>query len=129
MAHHHQASALTLVLAVSIGADARAWQTATDTSPLDLRRNEANAARVERTLPAGAIRVTFEPAPWPSVRFPAPAGRAWDWNAYGHLLLELNNPDRQAIKFGVRIDDDRSADGRVHCRTAQGEIKPGEAAT
>ena len=44
-------------------------------------------------------------------------------------MLELNNPDRHAIGFGVRIDDDPAADGRIHCRTAQGEIKPGEAAT
>jgi hypothetical protein len=129
MAHHHQATALALVLAVSIGADAYAWQTATDTSPLDLRRNEANAARVARTLPEGAIRVTFEPAPWPSVKFTPPAGQTWDWKAYGYLLLELNNPDRHAIDLGVRIDDDPKADGKVHCRTARGEIKPGEAAT
>ena len=103
---------------------------ATGITPLDLGRHEGNLARVEPdSEPGGAIRAAFQPAPWPNVRFPAPDGRPWDWSSQDVLLMELRNPERHAIEFGIRIDDDPSADGKVHCRTAQGRLQPGESAT
>jgi hypothetical protein len=97
---------------------------------LGLRLHEAHAARVAVLPgPAEAIRVTFEPAEWPSVRFPAPRERAWDWSGRGFLLLDLTNPGREPLNLGIRIDDDPSADGRLHCRTAQVALGARESAT
>jgi hypothetical protein len=44
------------------------------------------------------------------------------------LLLELSNPEPQASEFGIRIDDDRAADGWTHSQTAQARLWPGESA-
>ncbi len=97
---------------------------------LDLRSLNPREARVGRVPgPVGAVRVTFQPAEWPSVRLSAPRDRAWDWSAWGFLLLELNNPETREIALGIRIDDDPAADGRTHCRTAQVKLQAGEAAT
>jgi hypothetical protein len=128
MIHHRNIMASSLALAVSLGVVAGAQLSAADATPLDLRRHEANSARVERAGGAGGIVVTFEPAEWPSVKFPAPAGKPWDWSARRCLWLELKNPGPDAIELGIRIDDDPSADGRTHCRTAQAILKGGESA-
>ncbi|MGO9468144.1 MAG: hypothetical protein ACLQVF_28765 [Isosphaeraceae bacterium] len=109
---------------------------AADTGPdgsspaLDLRSHEAQSAQVDSLRgAAGGIRVTFHPADWPSVHFPAPRGRAWDWSSQGSLLLALRNPDQHEIELGIRIDDDPAADGKIHCRTAQVTLKALESAT
>ncbi|MFO0890027.1 MAG: hypothetical protein U0790_12920 [Isosphaeraceae bacterium] len=97
---------------------------------LSLRTHEAQSARVE-AMPGApeSLRVTFTPAEWPSVKFPAPGGRAWDWKSQGFLMLDLRNLEAEPINVGVRIDDDPSADGRQHCRTAQVKLSPRESAT
>jgi len=97
---------------------------------LDLRAHEANQAQVD-SVPgaAGGIKVTFHPAEWPSVRFPAPGGRAWDWSSQEFLLLGLRNPDPHEIELGIRVDDDPAADGKIHCRTAQVRLKAFESTT
>src|SRR5262249_30306535 len=119
MLHDHNEMAFALMLAASMATAGAAQPSVTGMTPLDLGRHEGNSARVERAPDAGgAFRATFQPAPWPNVRFPAPEGRPWDWSSQGVVLLELSNPERQAIEFGIRIDDDPSADGKVHCRTA-----------
>jgi hypothetical protein len=109
-----------------------AWagQTGSEEKALDLKSPVPVAATVQ-SLPgqSGGLRVTFQPAEWPSVKFPAPGGQAWDWSSQGFLLLELRNPGQHDIDLGVRIDDDLSADGRVHCRTAQVRLKAAESTT
>src|SRR5262249_20972068 len=47
----------------------------------------------------------------------------------GFLLLDLTNPGPDPLNLGIRIDDDPSADGRLHCRTAQVPLAPRESAT
>jgi hypothetical protein len=73
--------------------------------------------------------VTFEPAEWPSLKFHAPQGKAWDWSASGFLLLDLKNAETEPLELGIRIDDNPAADGRQHCRTAQVKLSPHESAT
>ena len=97
---------------------------------LDLRGLAPRESRIDSlTGVAGAVRVAFQPAEWPSVRLSAPKGRAWDWSTRGFLLLELKNPEDREIALGIRIDDDPAANGRTHCRTAQVKLQAGEAAT
>lgn len=95
-----------------------------------LRDLQGNRAVVEPLAgPGRGIRITFQPAEWPNARIDAPAGRAWDWRATGVLKLDVKNPGRDPVEFGVRVDDDPKADGVKHCRTAQGRLEPGESAT
>jgi hypothetical protein len=114
-------------LTTSIGSAAQEGQSGRS---LDLKSHVAGAAAVV-PLPGsvGGVRITFQPAEWPNVKFPAPKGEAWDWSADGFLLLGLRNPDRQDLDLGIRIDDDPAADGRVHCRTAQVKLKALESTT
>ena len=65
-------------------------------------------------LPAG-LRVTFQPAEWPNVKFPAPEGQAWDWSSHGFLLLELRNPDRTTSSW-------ESGSTMIHPPTASGSL-------
>jgi hypothetical protein len=99
-------------------------------TPLDLRPLEAHDAQIER-IPeiTGAMRVVFQPAEWPNAKLSAPPGQAWDWSSSGFLVLDLKNSDQQEISFGVRIDDDPTADGKLHCRAVEGKLRAGEIAT
>ncbi|HLK58985.1 MAG TPA: beta-galactosidase [Chthonomonadaceae bacterium] len=74
-----------------------------------------------------ALQVEFQPAEWPNVLF-APE-TPWDWSGYGGLALDVTNPGQEALQFYVRIDDDKRADGVVHCRTGNATIEPGKTAT
>jgi hypothetical protein len=103
----------------------------TDQLPaIDLRSGEAHAARID-LLPGDSrsIHAGFQPAEWPSVRFLAPKERPWNWSSAAFLMLTLKNPDRNDIEFGVRVDDDPTANGSIHCRTARAKLKSGETAT
>lgn len=113
-----------------LGTPAAAQPASAGPATIDLRRHQANASRVvPMSKPRGAIRITFEPVEWPNASFRAPEGRPWDWSKQSILLLDLSNPERRAIEFGIRVDDDPSADGHAHCRSAMGQLKPGESAT
>lgn len=109
-----------------------AWpaQSGEDGTPLDLKSHVAAAATVA-VLPgsSGGLGITFNPAEWPNVKFPAPEGEAWDWSSFGYLILNLRNPEQREIGLGIRLDDDPSADGRVHCRTSTIRLKAGESAS
>ncbi len=95
---------------------------------LDLRSLAAHSAKVN-LIPGtpGAVRVAFQPSEWPNVTLAAPTGQAWDWSSHGFLQLAVRNPEQHEIEFGIRIDDDVTADGKIHCRTAQTKLNPGEA--
>ena len=72
-----------------------------------------------------ALTVTFQPAAWPNVSWAAGVGNAWDWKGRATLAFEATNPGKTAIDFNVRIDDDPTADGVHHCRTAHASLGPG----
>jgi hypothetical protein len=71
------------------------------------------------------LRIDFERAELPSASFPA-GEKAWDWHAFAFLALDLSNPGNKAVAFGIRVDDDPSADGVSHSRTARGTIGAGQ---
>ena len=78
----------------------------------------------------GAVRVTFQPAEWPSVKLARPPGAGRGTGAPGIPAARVEQPGRPRDRaLGIRIDDDPAADGRTHCRTAQVKLRPGEAAT
>ncbi len=130
MVHYAFTSALFCILLGSVMAEAGDASSSPRTVPLDLRSLEPHEARIERVdRSTGATRVVFEPGEWPNVTLTAPRDRAWNWAPQGSLMLDLKNPDPQEVSFGVRIDDDPSADGKVHCRSAEGRLKAGESAT
>ncbi|MCC6728129.1 MAG: beta-galactosidase [Chthonomonadales bacterium] len=74
-----------------------------------------------------ALRVDFGDAEWPNVTL---AGTTpWDWSGYDGLALDLRNPGRAHVEFGVRVDDDPRADGARYCRQAGSGLAPGASAT
>ncbi|MCC6443063.1 MAG: beta-galactosidase [Armatimonadetes bacterium] len=97
-------------------------------TPEDIGKVTARSVRVagvgdHATEGQQALKVEFEKAEWPSAYFDA-GGRPWDWREYGFLALDIYNPMEEEITFAVRVDDDPSADGKVHCRTAGWRIGP-----
>lgn len=51
----------------------------------------------------GALRLKFDPpATYPSVNFPFPSPQ--DFAGYGGLAMDLSNPGKESISFGVRLD-------------------------
>ncbi len=99
-------------------------------SDKDLEVVHTHDTRVER-VPAAeggpALRVVFQPAEWPNVWFQQ--AEPWDWSHAGALVLEIANPSKETIHFGVRVDDDAQANGIVHCRQGTASIGPGERRT
>ena len=71
-----------------------------------------------------ALQITFHAADWPNAGWQAEAGKAWDWHATPLFVLDAANPEAQPIAFSVRVDDDPSADGSKHCRTASATLAP-----
>jgi hypothetical protein len=102
-------------------------------TPEDVAVLEAPGARIQAvadhaTDGTRALRVEFLPADWPQVKMTA--GQApWDWRGFDGLALDITNPGTDAIKFGIRVDDDPRADGTLHCRQGGGTIEPGATAT
>ena len=85
---------------------------------------------VLRWTPPGAVRVEFQKAPWPGVRFEA--GKAYDakdWSGVGGLAFELRNPGGEPLEVHVRVDDDTKANGAVHCRQGHATVGPRERVT
>jgi hypothetical protein len=95
----------------------------------ELRLVKQNNVRVQlqRTAGGRALRVEFHPAEWPNVAF-SPQ-KPWDWSGFTGLAIKITNPGPEPVEFGVRVDDDPSANGIVHCRQGSGSIKPGKTST
>lgn len=85
----------------------------------------ARAALVEEQVTDGrqALKIEFERAARPGIQFPA-GDKAWDWSAYGALAFDLANPSDEEIGFGLRIDDDPSADDARHSVSGHTTIGP-----
>jgi hypothetical protein len=91
----------------------------------DLRMLKANNVRISLAEGSeGAALVEYQPAEWPNVSM-SPA-KPWDWRGYTGLAITIHNPGERPVEFGVRVDDDPSANGVVHCRSGTGSIAPGK---
>lgn len=113
-----------VVAACLLGPFSTLWVQADE--PIDLTQARFNHAKVEPAEAGDARLITFQPADWPgmTVTFDEPQ----DWRRLGALSLELSNPNPFPVQFSVRVDDDPSADGVRHCRTASGTIGANETA-
>ena len=96
--------------------------------PAELAKATANNVRLQlvsrgTTHGKRALQVEFLPnVDWPNLMFRAET--AWDWRGYGGLAFDLYNPMREAVRFGVRVDDDPRADGWRFCRQGAYTIPP-----
>lgn len=94
----------------------------------DLQAATANNTRLKvvaqgATHGKRALQVEYPPnVDWPNLMFRAP--EPWDWRGYAGLAFDLYNPTREAIRFGVRVDDDPRADGTNFCRQGAYTISP-----
>jgi hypothetical protein len=89
-------------------------------TPDEMAAVAPHAASVEQ-VPQG-LRATFQVVEWPNLSFNPPA--PWDWSNAGGLALEVANPSSTPVTFGVRIDDDKAADGWNHSRSGQISLAP-----
>ncbi|HEX2949366.1 MAG TPA: hypothetical protein VHV83_07330 [Armatimonadota bacterium] len=80
-------------------------------------------------VPAGkqALKADFQPIEWPNVGFKNQY--PWDWSGFGSLALDVTNPTDQPVEFSVRIDDDPTSDGGVHCRVTVMKLEAQTTAT
>ncbi|AIE85408.1 beta-galactosidase [Fimbriimonas ginsengisoli] len=88
---------------------------------------EAQVTTVPGPDGSQALQATFQPTEWPHVML-APA-QPWDWSAAGGIAIEVTNPGKETVPFGIRVDDDPKADGWLHSRTGNGAIAPGKTET
>ncbi len=74
-----------------------------------------------------SLEVQFQPAEWPQVRMMAPA--PWNWKDSGGLVLDITNPGRSPVRFGVRVDDAPMPTDPKRWWQGQGWIAPGARAS
>ncbi|MEN3002551.1 MAG: beta-galactosidase [Armatimonadota bacterium] len=96
--------------------------------PAELAKATANHVRLQRVSRGAthgkyALQVEFLPhVEWPNLMFRA--GTPWDWRRYDGLAFDLYNPMQEAVRFGVRVDDDPRADGTRFCRQGTYTLSP-----
>ena len=88
--------------------------------PDGIKPNNA-AALVVRHDGRNAMRVDFEQVDWPNVSF-APQAGPWNWSDYAGIAVNVFNPENEPVDVCMRVDDDPSADGAVHCNTGSATI-------
>ena len=99
----------------------------TQTLPAPMQQRDSEAKMVKHKGHR-VMQVMFHAVDWPNVFF-TPAEGAWDWNAYTGIAIDLFNPEKQAVDACVRVDDDASADGVVHCNTGSVSVPAKQHAT
>ncbi|MEW6358772.1 MAG: beta-galactosidase [Planctomycetota bacterium] len=101
----------------------------------DLQKIKFNNTKGERVAEHAtdgqhALKLHFEKVAWPGISFHAGEGfeRA-DWSAFGSILFDVHNPENEDVRVCVRIDDDKKADGRIHCIQGGAEVPAGATKT
>jgi len=92
-----------------------------------------NSTRAEVIDHAGAkaVKLSFSSkTDWPNAKFNAPAAyTVTDWSEYGAIGVTVTNPGGSLVTLALRIDDDPTANGGVHCRQGSFDLEPGRTAT
>ncbi|MDR3689727.1 MAG: hypothetical protein P4L46_10145 [Fimbriimonas sp.] len=74
-----------------------------------------------------ALKATFKSAEWPHLLWTASA--PLDWKLSGALAADVYNPNSFPVDLGIRIDDDRTADGWHHSRSCTITLSPNKGQT
>ena len=94
-------------------------------SPAELNHIQARETALELTADK-ALRVTFNPTPWPNAQFSPADKQPEDWSAFGAIALDVANPGVEPITFFLRIDDDANSMGdNAHSRTGTATLAAG----
>ncbi len=92
-----------------------------------------NSATAEVVDLAGtpAVKLSFSARDaWPNAKFKAPqAYTQTDWSGHGAIAVTITNPGEQVVTVDLRIDDDPTANGAVHCRQGHFDLAAGRTAT
>ncbi len=125
-------AALLILVGIVGPAAAQTRMVASFETEADLQAVKANSTRVTLTSEHAtegqhALQIEYLPAEWPNMAVAAES--SWDWRGFGGLALDITNPGSEPVEFGVRVDDDPSANGVVHCRQGAGTITPGKTDT
>ena len=96
---------------------------ASDSWPVEL--SSGGLHDVER-LSKSPDRLLFRQVDWPNVMFRAGVAFATgDWRLRGGILLDIENPSREAVFISVRVDDASISEGLQHSRGWSAELPPG----
>lgn len=71
-----------------------------------------------------ALRVRFGKAEWPNIFFKPDQG-VWNWSGYSGIAVDVFNPEKQAIQFNVRVDNE-GAEGWNNCNTGYATAQAGK---
>ena len=117
-----------IAIAPEQGAPAKTELIASFESSAELQRIktiDAQVAPVQEHATEGkqALKIEFKATRKPAVQFTA-GEQPWDWRAYGALAFDLTNPSGEEIGFGVRIEDDPTADDAKHSVSGHSTIGP-----
>ncbi len=91
-------------------------------TPEQIAAFEANGTQLSQFVNPNikALKIEFlADKEWPNAYYGAPEPMNWNQRA---LAFDVFNPETVPVAFSVRVDDDPSADGNVHCRTGNGSI-------
>jgi agarase len=116
-------AALVLV-ALPIPAQTNSWlvssfETSSDLAVISTNNTTIFLSTNGVTLGQYSGCVTFNPSAWPNVYFKS--GVAFtnlDWQSRGGMAVDVLNTNAAPISIFIRVDDDFSANGVVHCQTA-----------
>lgn len=99
-------------------------------APLDAAKVQPNNAQITRvphhaTHGRFGLQVEFQVAQYPNIYFRI--GQAFengDWREFGGMAVDVTNLEPEQVSIFIRVDDDFSADGKVHCRTGRTVLPP-----
>ncbi len=113
-----------VLVALSLQAQTNSWlvnsfETGSDLAVISQNNTTVSLSTNGVTVGQHSGCVTFSPSAWPNVYFKS--GVAFtnlDWHSRGGLAVDILNTNAVPISVYIRVDDDFSANGVVHCQTA-----------
>lgn len=121
---------LTIGLACAAGAQTRilnSFEADVDRKILKTNNTVVVPTHEHATEGKQALKVTYSPSEWPSVALTPET--PWDWREFTGVAIDITNPGKSAVEFGIRADDDPHGDGNNHSKQGMGSIPAGKTLT
>ncbi|NOZ22490.1 MAG: hypothetical protein GXP25_15520 [Planctomycetes bacterium] len=112
-------AALLLFATLATGAETlkiTSFENEGDLQKINFNNTQGERVAEHATDGQHALKLRFEKVKWPGIAFHAGTGfERNDWSAFGSILFDIHNPETEDVRVCIRIDDDKKADGRIHC--------------
>jgi len=99
------------------------FESAEDVMQISTLSANVETSTAKFTEGAQSLKATFLADDWPHVMLRPQ--KPWDWSNAGGLAIDVVNPNKSTVTIGIRMDDETSADGWQHSRTANISVSPG----